>query len=348
VRILPGRALAVASSLLCAALAACGGGGGTSSVPSAPVGTVPTPRASATPLPTPTATATPGASLLAVANLGFGGVGPSIETFAADADGNVAPRTLITGNNAHLEAQTPIALDRTGRLVSVNFDGTVSTLSVFAPGAAGNTLPERTIIDPDSSHALVGPGIDDQGNVYGFFIDAGGAGVEVYGPTANGFVAPIRVVHQASADLMIGYVDSYVGPHGDMWIAGDDSQHNEVLFEFPPLANGPTAPTLTMPLPLARFAVADDGTLMVQVPGGIAVYPAGASQSSGTYALDCGGSCFLAGASGTSAILIGLNGLGGELLTYQLTGSTNTTLRPIHVIAGSQTGLANPQFGAVR
>ena len=338
----------LASLSLCTLLAACGGGG-SSSAPPAPAGTVPTPLTSTTPTPTPTPAATPGASLLAVSNIGFNTISPSLETFAIDADGNVAPRTVIAGPNAQLEPETPIGLDRSGRIVSVNFNGTVSTISVFAPAATGNALPERVIIDPNPNRGVLGAGIDDQENVYGFFIDAAGAGVEVYAPTANNFVQPTRVIHQSADPPMIGFNASYVGPGGDAWIAGDDANHNQVLFEFPPLANGPTAPALATVLPLAAFAVANDGTLMVQEPGGISVFPPGAVRpTGGTYALDCGAACALIGTSGPStAILIGRTNTGGELLTYQL-NSTNTILRPLHIIGGPQTGLANPQFGAVR
>src|SRR6266550_4998288 len=76
-------------------------------------------------------------------------VGNSIAIYAPRASGNVAPIRTIAGGNTGLHNPQSIALDDVGQLYVEN-DLIVSnvqhvTITVYAPGAAGNVAPTRTI-----------------------------------------------------------------------------------------------------------------------------------------------------------------------------------------------------------
>ncbi|MBV8171449.1 MAG: hypothetical protein JO219_05925 [Candidatus Eremiobacteraeota bacterium] len=67
----------------------------------------------------------------------------TINVFAANATGNVAPIRSISGASTALADPPGLAVDPTGKLYVTNFQG--PTLTEYAAGANGNVAPVVTI-----------------------------------------------------------------------------------------------------------------------------------------------------------------------------------------------------------
>ena len=140
-----------------------------------------------------------------VANVRDAGTrGDSITVFAADASGNVAPRATIAGSNTGLNAPGSIALDAAGQLYVEN-DQIVSnvqhvTITVYAPGAAGNVFPARTIGGSAGlSGAPAALAVDHACRLY--VANEGTSSITVYAPDATGNAAPITTIAGSNTEL---------------------------------------------------------------------------------------------------------------------------------------------------
>jgi sugar lactone lactonase YvrE len=124
----------------------------------------------------------------------------TITTFAATADGNVAPSRRIAGGTTGLSCPQGIGLGPDGSIyVSNNYSADASQVLVFAATAEGNVAPIRTLAGPDTrlkfpTRVLV----DSAGDTY---VTTAGDTPEVliYEPDATGNVAPKRYLRTGLA-----------------------------------------------------------------------------------------------------------------------------------------------------
>lgn len=137
---------------------------------------LPTPAPAPSSSPTAAPTSNPSAS-------------PSPTATPAPVNTNVAPIETITG----LGAPTGVAVDGSGNIYVVDPDNGSPSLRVYAPGAAGNAAPMRTVAGSATMLSLpIDVKVDTSGNVY--VADAGAGKILVFGPNASGNVAPSQAV----------------------------------------------------------------------------------------------------------------------------------------------------------
>ena len=126
----------------------------------------------------------------------------SLTAYSGDwANGNTAPSKTLVGAATGLHDPYDVAVDSSGRMYVANLNG---DLTVHAANwAAGNTAPIRTITEYGTNTQLVDAlalTVKDDGTIYvvqnrtNFFTFSYVGDVLVYGPTANGDVAPIQVI----------------------------------------------------------------------------------------------------------------------------------------------------------
>lgn len=143
------------------------------------------------------------APLLFVTNQGGGG---SVASFRMNkaADGNLAPRTLLTGANTRLQTPTGVLIDGKGSLFVTSADG--NRLGGFANGliVTGDTNPDRFVTNPGAElvfpQALAQDPVRDELYVANF--DGIPAVVNVYGaasqPSFSGRIPPDRRIQSNS------------------------------------------------------------------------------------------------------------------------------------------------------
>jgi hypothetical protein len=144
-------------------------------LPSSIASPSPSPSASPSPSPSPSGSPSPSPSPTPIAGL------------------NLAPIQDISGSNTGLAAPTGIAVDSTGNIYVVDPDQGSPSVRVFAAGATGNVAPVRTITG--SATGLKYPTdvkVDSAGNIY--VADSGAGAILIFGPNANGNVAPTATV----------------------------------------------------------------------------------------------------------------------------------------------------------
>jgi len=123
----------------------------------------------------------------------------SITEYGANAAGNVAPIAVISGNATGLGGGVHgIAFDASANIyVVANQNDIDASLSEFAAGSNGNVAPIRRVVG-DNTQMIepVGLALDRSGDAY--VLDWGGdtdySGMLVFGPQANGDVAPDRAL----------------------------------------------------------------------------------------------------------------------------------------------------------
>lgn len=163
---------------------------------------VPTVAPTATPAPTPVPTATPMPTAppivstqgVYVANY----TGNSITSYAVDANGNVAPSSVISGTLTGLSGPIGITTASDGTIYVANFKG--ASVTVYAAGSTGNVAPIRKIsgfntgFNQPSSLKL-----DTLGDLY--VSNQGGQSITEFAPNANGDPSPIRTISGPSSGL---------------------------------------------------------------------------------------------------------------------------------------------------
>lgn len=131
----------------------------------------------------------------------FGGFDQKVNAFGPGVTGNVAPQRTI------IRQGVPIALAvdvESNLYIAENGDTAApSSVSVFAPDAAGEAQPIRRISGPQTK--IVFPGglaIEPDGTLYVF--DGITPAVNVFAPGANGDTPPIRVISLGAAGFRPG------------------------------------------------------------------------------------------------------------------------------------------------
>jgi hypothetical protein len=245
--------------------------------------------------PATTLTAPTGMVITAVATDSSGGLyvagylppnsAPVIEVYPAGASGPATPARTI--NVPNLYSPTAMTVDSAGSLYTVDpDDGEVFVYSSTATGAA---TPTRTISGSLTQlDASEGVAVDSSGNIYVasalFSGNTATGAVYVFSSTANGNVAPTRIITNPNGLFLGEAVDSI----GDLYLTLDsiNTPPTGSIVEYAPGASGAATP-------MRMIAGAATGLLTA---GGVSVDGAGdifvsdqaanASGSGFTYALD--------------------------------------------------------------
>jgi hypothetical protein len=127
--------------------------------------------------------------------------GNAITVYAPTANGNAVPIRTIEGSMTDLKEPTSVAIDTEQRVCVTNLAGRSVTL--FARGASGDVAPVRVIRGKRARlTAAFAVAVDRAGAVYVVNSDDKGiSGVLVFGPHANGDVAPSRVIAGSATKL---------------------------------------------------------------------------------------------------------------------------------------------------
>jgi hypothetical protein len=137
----------------------------------------------------------------------------TIEAFAGNANGNVAPSSTIDTNPIHLYVPTGIAVEADGSIAIADagspFGAAAPRISIFAPAASGAVAPRRTILSTAFGPWQAGCGSPMQGlaadaksNLYVSQIVAIGCDtngnpapvVDVFSSKASGKAVPMRAI----------------------------------------------------------------------------------------------------------------------------------------------------------
>lgn len=130
----------------------------------------------------------------------------AVDVFAPGANGSAtstaAPERYIGGAMTNLASIKQMALDSKGNLYVANRgNGSNSSITVYAPGAAGDAAPLRQIqgantgLSPSSGASIQGIGVDAFDNVYALV----GGQIVVFAAGSDGNVAPVRTMTYGGA-----------------------------------------------------------------------------------------------------------------------------------------------------
>jgi hypothetical protein len=285
--------------------------------------------------------------LIANENTGLGG---SIREYAENANGNVAPSSVISsGVGQPLGiAFTPTGKGRIG-LAGGNLDSPgMNGVKTYALSSGNFLTGVSCFPKPSQTNAVA---FDSTGHLYvSAFLPEGGHAVEVFGRGANGCVKPMRTISDAgglaidSNDLL--YVANAETATIDIFPAGSSTMQAQIGGSN----TGLGAPG-TDPLPTNTVAV--DASRNVYVfdakTATISEFAAGATGNVAPIRTIAGSNTGLDGANGFSfglavskrsgEIFVSNSGT-NAILGFAATASGNVT--PIQTIAGSATGLADP------
>ena len=274
------------------------------------------------------------------------GDGLSVLSWRIDANGNVAPSTVISGSNTGLSGRG-LAADAQGNLYVISN----TSISVFAANANGNVAPVRVI----QGSNVLGPttngygltsaiAVDGQGQIF-----AGGVGViEVFAASANGNAAPVRLMTGPNVTAPHGMAlygsDLYVNDTGTLHVF-DAGANGSVTSKRTLTVTGPTAASFTnvqlafdgsgnLYMPFANTSVPSAANTWVAVyapsatsPSPVLTGPATELTAATGVALDPQGNIFVANADpGAAAIVVFAAGASG--------GAT-----PIRNVSGPSTGI---------
>lgn len=196
-----------------------------------------------------------------------GGLGPvtsSILQFSRTSNGSAAPTATITGP-AGIDFHA-LTVDGTGNLyVGGQIPGSGSPGSggaeilVYAPGASGNATPTRTItgvatgLQALSTNSIQGMTSDGAGNIYLLTaVEVGSGpsnlvfqGISVFAATANGNVAPTKVIAGAAAPFF-NPTQIAVDSAGNLYVANGAVQGPGSVLIFNSSATGNVTPASTL------------------------------------------------------------------------------------------------------
>jgi hypothetical protein len=127
--------------------------------------------------------------------------GNMVTVYAPTANGDAAPVRAIEGSMTHLNEPTSIAVDAERNIYVTNLADRSVTL--FARGASGNVAPVRIIRGKRTRlTAAFAVAVDRAGTIYVVNSDDKDiSGVLLFGPSANGDVAPIRIIAGSATKL---------------------------------------------------------------------------------------------------------------------------------------------------
>jgi sugar lactone lactonase YvrE len=329
---------------------------------SAPIATI---AGSNTGLINPSGVALDSSKNIYVANLGsLSGASDIVTIFAAGSNGNVSPTATITGPATGLNYPTAITLDSSGNIYVANAgtqNGGANTVTVYPAGSNGNVAPSATISGSNTGLLVPwGIALDSSKNIY-VANDGSSVGqsdsVTVYPAGSNGNVTPSATISGTNTGL-----DSpggiAVDSSGNIYVTndGDLTSNPDNVTVFSPGSNGNVSPSYTLaglgmgyPFGIAVDAhqniyVANDNSNLESVDD-ITVYPPDnpiPSEIIGLNpALDAPAGITI-GSSG-NVYVTNQGSLSGSIDSVNVyAASSYGNLPPTTVIAGSNTGLAQP------
>lgn len=247
----------------------------------------------------------------------------NVMQFPTSGTGNVTPSTTLKGPAGVF--LSGLAVDGTGNLYvggTISSNGPLASAKVliYAPGASGTATPSRTIAG--ASTGLNVPGLsgidalalDGSGNLYvSSYVNLGGIlypGVSVFSNTANGDVAPTKVIGGSATTInTFSPGQIAVDSANNIYTAGGSlAQANSILI-FSSNATGNVPPTST---------IAGANTMIEDVVG---------------IAVDSSGNIYVANGNA--------NGVSTPSIVVFSTGSTGNAT-PVRTIAGSETTMVAP------
>jgi hypothetical protein len=241
----------------------------------------------------------------------------SVMQFSTSATGNVTPSTRLKGPAGVV--LNGLAVDGTGNLY---VGGTTSSsgpfasaeVLIYAPGASGSATPSRTIagtLTGMSVPGLSGIGalaLDNSGNLYvSSYVNIGGIlspGVSIFSNTANGNVAPTKVIGVNASPGQIA-VDSA----NNIYAAGGTLAQANVILIFNANSTGNAPPT---------SMIAGSNTMLEDVVG---------------IEVDSAGNIYVANGNA--------NGVSTPSILVFSAGSTGNAV-PVRTIAGAATTMIAP------
>jgi hypothetical protein len=208
-----------------------------------------------------------------------------VVVFAADAQGSDAPKRVITGPSTTLGGYaTNLAVGATGKIYVVQdayceVENCAGMVSVFAPGADGNSAPVQVIQGPHTGlNYSAAIAVDAAGLIY--VGNAEGGPILVFSADATGDIQPIRRIGRASD---IGdAIDIALDASGTIYVA-DATIAKGVLVYGPAAADGAppdrviAGPMTGLSEPMA-VAVDSTGRVLVserhglQQPGTVSIF----------------------------------------------------------------------------
>ena len=281
--------------------------------------------------------------LVANENTGLGG---SIREYAENANGNVAPSTVIS----HINGPYAVAFNPTEGIAIANgnvVSGGQAGLQTF--GLAGDLLTGISCFpDPTQTSAVA---FDSKGRLFvSAFLPEGGRAVEVFAPGANGCVKPRRTISDAGGLAIDSHNLLYVANSDtatiDIFPAGSSTMQAQIGGNNTGLgASGNGF--------LPGDTVAVDASLNVYVfdpmTATISEFAAGATGNVAPIRTISGSNTGLNGGNGFSFGLA-VSKKSGEIFVSNpgsnailgFAATANGNVAPIQTIAGSATGLADP------
>jgi len=156
----------------------------------------------------------------------------AVDSFSSTSNGDVMPRSVISGPDTMLASPNGVALGADGSIYVAN-DGTPNSINVYAAGSSGDAVPTRVI----TCGGLATPGgisLDGAGNL--FVANISGKSISVFGPTDSGCVSGNRMILGLHTCLF-NPQDVHARADGTAYVASEDR-----VLVFRPNAHGDATP----------------------------------------------------------------------------------------------------------
>lgn len=198
----------------------------------------------------------PASSSVYVTSVLFGTLPSSVLEFPTTASGDISPTSTIKGSsNSFFNG---LAVDAAGNVYvgtapDNSGNGGIEIL-VYAPGASGTAAPIRTISGAATGLEVLGQNslnalaVDSAGNIYvsaQSTLGQSDLGISVFSATANGNVAPTRVIAGIATNIQFPNQIA-VDSAGNIYVANSPFPGTASILIFNSGANGNVPPTSTL------------------------------------------------------------------------------------------------------